>query len=151
MAGVVRELTGFAKTAIACVGILLFCVAWAWIDFHYVRGVWTIGPADFILPLAVIIAAPLLLFSLLAMLGRRSRGLPAWSREVEPQAARSMAIRDPADLAYQLWNPPAGAEVTRHRDRRVVVLPDRSVIGETLGGGARRFSSFDEFRDFVGT
>jgi hypothetical protein len=151
MAGVERELTGFAKTAIVCAGLLLFAVAWAWIDFHYVGGVWTIGPADFLIPLVVIIAVPLLVFSLLAMLGRRARGLPAWSREVPPQTDSPPKIEDTSDPAFQLWNPPEGAEVARHRDRRVVVLADGSVIGELLGGRARRFASLSEFRDFVGT
>jgi hypothetical protein len=114
------------------------------------RGVWTIGPSDFLVPLMVIIAAPLLVFPLLAMLGRKSRGLPAWGREVPPQTDKPPTIEDPGDPAYQLSNPPEGAEVARHHDRRVVVLADGSVIGELLGGRARRFASLNEFRDFVG-
>jgi hypothetical protein len=57
---------------------------------------------------------------------------------------------DPNDPDYWLRNPPADARVERYQDRRVVTLNDGRVVAELMTGRGRWFTSFEEFRDFIG-
>jgi hypothetical protein len=45
MAGVDRQLTGHATTALVCVGVLAVVVLWMWVDFYYIRSRGDIGGA----------------------------------------------------------------------------------------------------------
>lgn len=148
MAGVRRKFTRPATIALICVGILAFGFLFAWIDFQ-TRGVWTIGAADFILPLAVLIAAPILLFACISLLRRRANGLPVFTEE-DTLAATGGDVPTDDPLSQLLRSPPAGATVIDHRGRRAVVLVDGSVIGEMMNGSARRFASIEAYREFVG-
>jgi hypothetical protein len=57
---------------------------------------------------------------------------------------------DPNDPDYWLRNPPADARVECYKDRRVVTLKDGRVVAELMTGRGRWFTSFEEFRDFIG-
>jgi hypothetical protein len=48
-----------------------------------------------------------------------------------------------------LSNLPAGSKIERHFKRRVALLPDGTVLGET-DGGLRRFETFEEWQRFIG-
>jgi hypothetical protein len=150
MADVRRRLTRPAVIAVSCLAIWAFGLLFMWIDFHFFRGVWTIGPGDFILPLAMMIAAPTFLFACISMLNRKANKLPVFLEDdLRESGPRPVAETDP--LGLLLWKPPEGAAVRSHRGRRVIVLADGSAIGEMMNGSARRFDSFDAYCEFVGT
>ncbi len=148
MAGVTRKLTKPAFIALFCIGVWAFGLLFMWIEFHFFRGVWTIGVVDFILPLALLIAAVGFVLSCFGLAHRKSRGLPVFREDV-PSVPKPARPDDP--LSTLLWDPPAEARVQQHAGRRVVVLADGSAVGEMMNGSARRFSSLDEFRAFVGS
>lgn len=151
MAGVNRQLSGYAITALACVGVW---VIWLLVSLFSSSGVWRITAGDIILLLAMVISIPVLLFCCVMFLRRKAQGLSVFTveRPVEAEIQRvpSAVPIDPLDPNYLLKNPPADAQVTQHQCRRVVLLADGSAIGELLGGRARRFASLDDFRSFIG-
>ena len=57
---------------------------------------------------------------------------------------------DPNDpIVDPLSNLPPGSKIEHHFRRRVALLPDGTVLGET-DGGLRRFKAFEEWRRFIG-
>jgi hypothetical protein len=75
--------------------------------------------------------------------------LPTYNRPV-PVVEAPETPADPNEPDYWLRNPPADARVEYYKDRRVVTLKDRRVVAELMTGRGRWFTSFEEFRDFIG-
>jgi hypothetical protein len=63
-----------------------------------------------------------------------------------PQVASEVQSMSETDI---LNNPPPGATVIKYKNRRVVQLSDTTIVAETLTGGAKRFSSLEEFQNFI--
>ena len=63
-----------------------------------------------------------------------------------PQLAPEVQSMSETDI---LNNPPPGARVIKYKNRRVVQLSDTTIVAETLTGGAKRFSSLEEFQNFI--
>jgi hypothetical protein len=147
-----HQLSGFSIAAIACGAVWL---VWLLVSLFSGGGVWRITDFDIILLFAMMISIPVLVVCCGVFLYRKSQGLPVFTVVVpvgpEIPSGPPEPPLDPLDPNYLLRNPPAHAQVTQHGGRRVVVLTDGSVIGEMLGGHARRFTSLDEFRAFIGT
>jgi len=60
------------------------------------------------------------------------------------------ATFDPNDpIVDPLSNLPPGSKIEHHFRRRVALLPDGTVLGETEGG-LKRFRTFDGWRRFIG-
>lgn len=64
-------------------------------------------------------------------------------------ARREPAPFDPNNpIVDPLSNLPEGSRIERHFRRRIVFLPDGTVLGET-DGGLRKFKTFEEWRRFI--
>ena len=66
----------------------------------------------------------------------------------QPDRDSESAARELTD-ADLLKDPPADAKIFSYKNRRVVQFANGQVIAQTLTGGARRFSSLQEFQDFI--
>jgi hypothetical protein len=63
----------------------------------------------------------------------------------EPAPSQAANLGSPSHI---LDHPPPGVSVEKYKGRRVALLSDGSVVGETLAG-ARKFNSLEEFKDFI--